>query len=118
MELRELIEATMIRKEDARAMIEMTKDRNISKHAFLAATLVKRNLVDQKLIDNILKQFDELDTNDDGSLDYGEILAWLEVDEQKRKRLLERNIRRKEHLWIFSISRLKTLLYNLRRREK
>jgi len=97
-------------------MIDLAKKRNISKLPFLSSTLVKRNLVDQKLIDNIMRQFDELDTNNDGSLDYGEILAWLEVDEQERKKLLDRNIRRKENPWMSPVSRLKAL-YNVKRQK-
>jgi len=107
MEFNELIEASMIKKEDALAMVNLAKKKNISKHSFLSATLVKRNLVDHKLVDNILKEFDKLDTNGDGNLDYGEILAWLEVNEQKRKKLVEKNIQKKENPWIFSLSRMK-----------
>jgi len=117
MEFMELIESTMMKKEDAKAMIDLAKKTNISKHAFLASTLAKRNLVDQQLIDNILKQFDELDTNEDGSLDYAEVLAWLEVEEEKRKRLVRNNIRRKWMLNMFSVSRLKTLVYSYKRRK-
>jgi len=117
MEFKELIEASMIKKEDALAMVNLAKKQNISKHSFLSDTLAKRNLVDQKLLDNILKEFDKLDTNSDGSLDYGEILAWLEVDEKKRKKLMEKNIQRKDNPWIFSISRLKAN-YKFNRKKK
>jgi len=107
----------MIKKEDALAMVNLAKQKNIRKHSFLSATLVKRNLVDQNLLENILKEFDKLDTNSDGNLDYGEILAWLEVDEQKRKKLLENNIKKKENPWIFSLSRLK-VNYSINRKKK
>jgi len=117
MEFMELIESTMMKKEDAKAMIDLAKKTNITKHAFLASTLAKRNLVDQQLIDNILKQFDELDTNEDGSLDYAEVLAWLDVEEEKRKRLVRNNMRRRWMLNMFSISRLKTLVYSHKRRK-
>jgi len=65
----------MMKKEDALALVQEARAHNIEKHSFLSATLVKRNLVDQKLIDNILRQFDDLDTNKDGTLDYEELLT-------------------------------------------
>lgn len=117
LEFRELLESSMINKEDAEALVQEAKAHNIEKHTFLTATLVKRNLVDQKLIDNILKQFDDLDTNKDGTLDYGELLSWLETDEEKRKKLVEKNNIRKEKVGMFSLAKLKNFYSEQRKRK-